>query len=294
MRLSRWRPVCPECAYSLRRAASSRCPECGAAYPASPRVFRRWASRRLRWDRAERGSLFVAYLGTVLSILVCPCRAARRIAIPDRWGRAFRWAAGHVALLALAATLLCNDRLFSEWLWHRYRPDPFYSHPMFFMHNDAPAGQVLIWFTTSFCAWAVVFAAPPTLGILLSCGLPRQHRAWKRTSAKWSLYATVSMAPCLVGWYTLHPQPIFRYPSSLTIYGLGPFPDLPLLLAGLTYAPWWAAGLCRNVYGQPLLPGSAHRMRWPLRMAVFMVLFVSVWYLLVAIVYPLGALKELL
>ncbi|MEW6253473.1 MAG: hypothetical protein AB1716_22750, partial [Planctomycetota bacterium] len=47
----RWRPMCPECGYSLRGLASARCPECGEDLPAVGPGSRRWAVRRLVWDR---------------------------------------------------------------------------------------------------------------------------------------------------------------------------------------------------------------------------------------------------
>jgi len=84
LRRSRWRPVCPECGYSLRRLRGERCPECGVAFPTTSRVFRRWAVRRLIWERLQRGNALFAYIKTVLTIVFWPCRAARGVAVPDR------------------------------------------------------------------------------------------------------------------------------------------------------------------------------------------------------------------
>ena len=67
MRVSRWRPVCPDCGYSLRGATSDRCPECGVPYPTTARTYRRWAVRRLPWDRLHRGSLLIAYFKSPFS-----------------------------------------------------------------------------------------------------------------------------------------------------------------------------------------------------------------------------------
>ncbi|NUQ50240.1 MAG: hypothetical protein HUU27_10030, partial [Phycisphaerae bacterium] len=102
----RWRPQCPECGYSVFRVTAGRCPECGAPYPSLLRHNRRWAIHRHPWDRRPREFVVAAYLKSAVMNGLCPCRAAWRLGSPDRFGRALRWAAAHLLLAALLATLL--------------------------------------------------------------------------------------------------------------------------------------------------------------------------------------------
>ncbi len=53
LRRVRWRPSCPECGQSIRRAASPRCTECGAIFVGDARRNRRWAVQRVALDRGR-------------------------------------------------------------------------------------------------------------------------------------------------------------------------------------------------------------------------------------------------
>jgi hypothetical protein len=179
VRLSSWRPVCPECGYSLRRLKASRCPECGQDLPVSSRIFRRWAIRRLPWDRAVRGSAFWAYWGTLVRIVLMPWSAGRSLVLPDRWGRTLRWAAGHLLLAALAGALLGNQQYFCRWMAEQAWPSRVMYRPLVWPASE-PAGRAAVWLTQSLAAWAVVLIAYPLLGSTISLLVPGRHRA-----AKW-------------------------------------------------------------------------------------------------------------
>ena len=288
-------------------------------YPTTARCFRRWAIPRLRWDLAKRNTLIVAYLGTLFGILFCPCRASSRIAIPDRWGRACRWAVGHVLVLALAATLLCNGHTFSTWIWHQVRPDPGF-HPTFHMERDAPVGKAALWMSQSFAAWSLAFSAPILVGVLLSLGFPGRHRAAKLTGAKWSLYVAPVMLPTVAAWYAFHNAfpPIVRGRGPFTIMLAGSAPDIPLWLIGASYGLWWALGMCCNRYAQrPKLVQSGETPRETIfrvsdrflhtwdqlssrslisltRMTFWCAIFFALWLLLTRVVFPLGGLEAML
>ncbi len=249
MKLSRWRPVCPDCGYSLRGSTSDRCPECGVPYPTTARTYRRWAIRRLPWDRLNRGILLIAYLKSLFLILITPCWAGRHLAQPDRWGRAIRWAVVHCVILAIAATMLCYDCTFSMWIWRRFVPDPLF-HPLFYMQVPAPASRILVWSLQSLVAWFVFLASVPATGVALTLLWPRRHRAWKATAAKWSLYATAALVPALAAWYGYYLvfPPLSPPPGGITIYTLGPPPDMPAWFAAIVYATIWTLGVMRNTY----------------------------------------------
>jgi len=213
MRLSRWPPVCPECGYSLRGLTQPRCPECGVDLPASVRTFRRWAIRRIPWDRLQRGSFIWSYLRTVAVLIVNPVRGARALIVPDRWGRCIRWATAHVGLAAVAAAILGNHRQYLSWARNRIRP-PVYRSPQIFNFADVSPEQILAWIGQSFCAWSIVLLLPVLIGCAISYGLPGRHPAAKLGGVKWSLFLTpiflLSLAASFAWVYAFPDVSIYR------------------------------------------------------------------------------------
>ncbi len=99
--------------------------ESGTALPTASRVFRRWAVRRLPWDRAQRGGIVSAYVYTLLTILFCPWRAGRALVLPDNWPRTVRWANAHLLLAVVAGALLHNEQYFAWALKDHIWPSAF-------------------------------------------------------------------------------------------------------------------------------------------------------------------------
>jgi hypothetical protein len=277
LRMSRWRPVCPECGYQLRGLLHPRCPECGVDFPTTNRTFRRWAIRRLPWDRLTRGSLLVAYLGTLLRILFVPWRAGQAVAVPDRWGRAIRWGAAHVLLCALAATMLGHWEYYPHWLANQF--DPWPRHPTDFSSWDTPGHRVWIWAMQSTVAWMIVLASFPLVGVIVSLGMPRRHRAAKLTGAKWGLYASPVLLVTLAGWYGYY----FIYPQ--TGYYAPPHPPPPIELLAFVYGTWWATGLVINQYD---------KYRWLMPVLPLTLCYACLWWGLTELLFPGGPLEALL
>lgn len=286
MRVSKWKPVCPECGYLLRGLREARCPECGVPFPTEIPTFRRWAVRRLPWDRAKRGSVLAAYLGTLAIILVLPWRGARGLAMPDHWRRALRWAGGHLAVGALACAMLANGQQFPRWLVYQAWP-PSFDPPHLAMLDDAPAGRMTIWLAQSFVAWAIAIALPTAIGTALSFGVPGRHRAAKLGGIKWSLYLTSLCLVLLAGWYGYFalrpPQARAPFPMKFT-YPLPPA-ELPAMLLDGLYGVWWAAGMAANPY---------NRVRGMRAFLHFTALYVVGWVIVTRVLFPVGALEALL
>jgi hypothetical protein len=264
------------------------------AYPTAQRSFRRWAIRRLPWDRVQRVSPLLAYVKTLALIIFLPCIAGRGMAVPDHYHRAIRWAIAHILLAGAVFTMLCNDRMFPRRFLFPFEHEPSY-HPTAFLELDAPMGRVIIWLIQSLLAWTIAFAAPPVLGVLLSLGCPRKHRVWKRLAAKWSLYAGVGMLLGAGLWYafaTLH-RP--SYPDcGWSFPGRGPALDPPLILLSGCYAIWWALGLSGIRYDRRLLPLRNVAVGGLVNFLAFYLLFMLAWLLLTHAAFPLGGLEHLL
>lgn len=290
-RMARWRPECPECGYSLRRLESARCPECGQNFPTRQRAFRRWAVRRLPWDRVARGSLFVAYVRTLLVILICPCHAGHRVVIPDRWGRAVRWAIAHLLLLTLLGVAFGSD----EYFWRATVSNVFSSDAEFpgpWAWLEPSGTQIGVWALQSLAAWGTVLAAMPALGMALSICVPRQHPAARRTLLKWCLY--VSAAPAMLVFFRV--AFVFTYWSVLLIRQGGQwgatFIDQshtvaipsPLFLAAV-YGVCWAGGVAAQPY-------SRRRGWWVFGFGAG--LYVACWLLLTRVLFSGGPLETLL
>jgi hypothetical protein len=288
-RLTGWRPVCPECGYSLRQLHADRCPECGVAFPTKSRVFRRWAIQRLIWDRAGRGSLVFAYVRTLTAVTFCPCRAARRLAMPDRYDRAGRWAVGHVILLACVGLALGQHGYFLDWTLRNLAPDAAAWPSIALPWSTPSAGRVAIWAGQTFAAWFIALAVLPLLGALLGTAMAWHHPAARRGIAKWGLYATAIQIPVgavwfavlLIGSRTLYPSLPTGFAARMVDASL---PNLFAVLA-VAYGLWWARGVSGNLYVRP---------RGVKSFIGHVMLFGLAWTVLVRVVFPPGPLRGLL
>lgn len=282
-RLPRWRPECPECGYSLRRAAGERCPECGEAFPTTQRTFRRWAVQRLLWDRRKRGSLLFAYIRTVFAITFCPCRAARRLAMPDRLGRTIRWGAVHVLLAVMLCAVLASDAYYLDWLvkgWGEAWIEP----PELAELHRPPGGRVLLWWSQSFCAWLVAIGLLPMLGIGLGMGVPGRHPAARRAITKWSLYAT-SIIAIVAALTCVWAARRFAWGGFPLVVRSAELPKALITVLAVLYGMYWARGLSANPY---------LRRRGVRVFLLNWLAFVAVWFVLTSLLFAPGPLKELL
>ena len=250
-RRSRWRPECPECGYSLRGLTESRCPECGMGFPAKSGTFRRWAVRRLAWDRSPRGSPLVAYLKSLASVVCLPARAARGLAVPDRWKCCGYWAAVHLLLAMLAAVLLGNGQQYVRWVCHRIWP-PTFQPPHLFGLTDPPLDRVILWAAQSSLAWLLPLLLAVAIACLTSFCAPGRHRAAKLGGVKWSLYLTSLFLLVLTAWYGFYfvfpPHAQATMPMAFA-YKLPP-PEIPLSILIVPYGVWWAIGMAASQYNR--------------------------------------------
>ncbi len=286
VRVSSWKPVCPDCGYPVRGLATPRCPECGVDFPPTHKAFRRWAVQRVAWDRINRGSILASYLRTLTVILFLPWRAGRGLVIPDRWPRCIRWAVVHIGLAALAGALLGDGEHTLYWLVENISPSSFHP-PQWEDPADASAALALIWFGQSLTAWAIVIVFSVGLGSLLSLGLPGRHRGAKLGGVKWSFYLSplfIVMLAAWFGYYVLNPlQAQSQWPFDFT-YTL-PTPVPPARLLAGAYGVWWAAGMAANPYNRARTLGVFVR---------FALLYAGSWAIIAWVLFPAGALDSLL
>ncbi len=250
-RLARWRPVCPECGYSLRRLVELRCPECGQAFPSTNRVYRRWAWRRAPWDRVARDSLLFVYVKTVFMIVCRPATAARGLLVPDRFPRALRWATAHLLLAALLGVGVGSDQFFLIHLVDSFT-DTFRGWQR--AGERAPqADAVVTWAVQSLSAWLIALGTLPLLGIGLGVIVPGRHPAAKRGVAKWSLYVTIVPMLLLVVGSVVWRSYMWHNSGAWTIWWqmllVNPLPGgrAVTVMAGI-YGVWWAFGVAANPY----------------------------------------------
>ena len=278
-RLSRWRPECPECGYSVRRVTRNRCPECGTTFPTASRAFRRWAVQRLSWDRRVRASLLTAYVRTVATLLICPCRAAWRLSLPDRLGRAMRFALIHLLPLAVVCALLGSNQFYIWQVSELVSPTPGMQGSL-----DQPTiGKLLFFAGQSFAAWLVVLGTVPALGTALASLAPGLRPAARRGFVKWALYCT----PVIAAAFLVHL--LWRAPSwmttppawSLRRIGTPPF----VTTAALAYGVWWALGSWINSY-------RGHRKFR--RVLLHALVYIVAWLLLTRVLFNPGVLGDLL
>jgi len=284
-RRSRWRPECPDCGYSLRGLREARCPECGGAFPTKSRAYRRWAVRRLPWDRSPRGAALFAYLKSVACIVFRPARAARGLVIPDRWLRCGRWAVAHLLLTALAAALLADGQEHFRWIWNSICPAEFELPPPF-IGSGAPIDRMFIWMAQSVLAWFVSLLLVMAIAGAVSFFVPRRRRAAKLGGVKWSLYATALFPLALVAWYSYY----FVFPpvDPWEMYLVGPMPtpppEVPLWFPVVPYAAWWALGIAANPH---------NRVRNWTAALFYLSVFFAAWLLVAYALFAPGALEEL-
>jgi len=290
MRLSRWRPVCPECGYSLRGSSSARCPECGVPFPSTNRFFRRWACRRLAWDRQHRGGVVQAYVRTLVSLTCMPWRTGTGLTISDHGGRTLRWGLAHVAAAMTIGAALGTQKLFLYWAESQFTdPVSVWAHPSSSAPAEPPAGKVLTWFAESCLAWVVAAGAVVMVGVCLSFLLPRRHRAAKRGGVKVSLYLSL-LLPLAIGlWYAykfVHPDTTwmgFPFPQTSTFRLPAQAPRVTLI--GYWYGLWWAIAMAYNPY---------ERLRGAKGVIIYGALFAVVWFLVTHTFFPARELVVLL
>ncbi len=290
-RLARWRPVCPECGYSLRRLTSDRCPECGEAFPTPSRVYRRWANRRLPWERRVRGGVVFAYLRTILLIIFRPGRAARGVAIPDRYGKAVRWAVLHLVLLALVGSVCVSQTYFRDRAL-----TPFLQMSGFFETVEPSTGDLLVWTTESMAMWMVALGSLPLLGAALGIAMPGHHPAARRAIVKWSLYSFggvslglgIMIVVGLLTWsiWLMSQLGIIRPGLGSWAGFLAGRPEPPWLVVwAALYGFWWAVGAAGNPY---------LRRRGATVFLAHALTYIAAWLLLAKLLFNPGGLRELL
>jgi len=282
LRRRRWQPQCPECGYSVFRAAENRCPECGHEYLTPRRFCRRWAIQRLVWDRRQRESLLAAYVWSAAMILLCPCRAAWRLAIPDRFGRAARWGAAHVLLASLLGLVLGSYQYFPGYVLYRTLGIA-YSLPYPYAGESVPAPWVALWAVQSWLVWLCVLALMPGIGALLAAAAPLLQPAARAGIVKWSLYATAALPVALVAWAGYD---VWRQMPAPPAGGLPTYLQrIPLLVLAEVYGLVWALGVAANPY---------LRRRGLRVMLVSLCVYIGVCLLLGIVLFVAGSLLELL
>ena len=282
MKLPRWRPVCPECGYSLRGLTGDRCPECGEPFLTTQRTFRRWALRRIPWDRRHRTGLIRAYVATFLLILLCPWKAAKGVVIPDRWGRAVRWAIAHTGVAAVLASVMTDRHIAAHWLGALF--DPRSATEMSEL-LQTPMAWTLPWAIQQTWAWWLAFLSPPAVGCVLSCVVPVRHPASRWGGVKWALYSTVVFPVGAMIWVGLILFGSHGDLGSLFTYELSRLVKVPPSAYAAVYIAWFAAGIAVNPFQR--MRGKEVFVAWAAGLGF-------IWYLLVRYLFPIGSLEGLL
>ncbi|MCA9253886.1 MAG: hypothetical protein R3E58_18825 [Phycisphaerae bacterium] len=286
VKMSRWRPVCPDCGYSIRRIVEQRCPECGNEFPATGKAFRRWAFRRLPWDRSPREFVAKAYIKSLCWIVFLPWRAARGLAIPDRTSRAIRWAMLHFAGTVISLALLSHGLHYVRWLQFKLFPSILNQlEPV--KWNDYLIKQTPIWAVHTLIAWGTVLLVAVLTGCALSYLLPGRHRAAKLGGVKWSLYIVPIYLLATVVWYPV--ELLFTgFPISFlaqSFWSLIGIQDTPYWFLVTVYAVWWSWGISANQF---------NRRRQILACLPYFWLYFGTWLLIMRLISPFGALEPLL
>ncbi len=294
-RVARWRPECPECSYNLRRTTGERCPECGEAFVSQGRTFRRWAIRRLDWDRRDRGNLVVAYVRTSLMVLCRPCRAARGLCIPDRFGRASRWAAVHLIGFAVVGTLLGGQLMLPKWAAARLVAGDSVHYYAAEQWLELPASRMAVWTAQSFAAWFIAGAFIVLAGVLVTLLAGGRRAAARAGLIKWALYLAAVLPWLLFALYGM--QAVAGYRGSWgnftgaaptpaeVVVNLWPPRRLPFFVLTLPFALWWGRGACVN----PYLARRGSRVG-----LVYAYLLMAAWLLLASLLFAPGPLRALL
>jgi hypothetical protein len=290
VRVSRWKPVCPDCGYPVRGLTASRCPECGVDFPTDQKTFRRWAVRRVAWDRVKRGGVLASYLRTFFAILFAPWRAGRGLVVPDHWSRCVRWAVVHLTLAIVVCALSASELRMVRWLGvpvHSSTGYPLdWTNPL-----TAPTSRMLTWFGQSLVAWAIVILLTVGLGVVLSVGIPGRRRAAKLGGVKWSLYLSAVVLVTLAVWFGycefLVPWVAELRRNLLSSY-IARVPGVsspPAVLISGVYGLWWAAGMAANPY---------NHVRGLRAFFGFALLYAGVWAIIVRLLFPVGPLDVVL
>lgn len=295
LRLARWRPECPECGYNLRRTTGDRCPECGEGFVSQGRAFRRWAVRRLDWDRRDRGNVAVAYVRTVAAILCRPCLAARGLCIPDRFGRSVRWAVAHLVAFAAVGTLLGGQLMLPKWAAASFVAGDSFHYYAAEQWLELPASRMALWTAQSFAAWFIAGAFIVLAGVLVALLAGGRRAAARAGLVKWALYLPPMLALLLFVLYGA--QIVAGYRGSWggftgpaptvaeIIVNLRPPRRLPTFVFALPFAAWWGLGGWVNPY--------LARRGWRVGL-VYAYLFMAAWLLLTGLLFAPGALRTLL
>jgi hypothetical protein len=283
-RRSRWRPECPECGYLLRGSTAPRCSECGTDFPTKRTTFRRWAVRRLPWDRTRRGSALSAYVKTIVRLCVSPAKAARGVTLPDRWHRCGWWTVGHLLLAASIAVLLGHDQNYIRWAAEWISPPAY--RPPDLLSNSPPLARITLWAGQSLIAWWLALVLPIAVACLISLCAPGRHRAARLGGVKWSLYLTPLLLLALLGWNGFH----FAFPPEaraklpMACWSLRFPPDVPVWPLVGAYGIWWAIGITANLYNR-----SRH---WTAAIG-YAAAFFGLWLVTAGVLFAPGSLEVL-
>lgn len=217
-----WRPQCPECGHSIKHARG-RCSECGLAFPTERTRFRRWAVQRLPWDRARRGFLLGPYLHTHAGVVFLPRRFAGGAAVPDRMGRAWRWAILHMLLVAVVAAI---GKYGPRWYFEVMLP---YADPLGPRYEGPDLGHYAVWAAQTVAMWLAAQVSYLASAIILLNLLPGTSPAARRTMLKWALYCTAALPV------------IDIVVIGIETAGVLPGTGRPVIFTGVTgwQATWW-------------------------------------------------------
>jgi hypothetical protein len=209
--------------------------------------------------------------------------------MPDRYGRAARWAAGHVVLLACAGLAFGQDSYFLNWTLRQLDPDAAAWRSVAFTWGTPSAGRMAIWAAQTYAAWLIALVVLPLLGALLGMAMAWHRPAARRGIAKWSLYATAIQIPVGAVWFAvLLIGSRTRYPSLPTGFAArmvdASLPNLFAVLA-VAYGLWWARGVSSNPYV---------RHRGFKSFILHGVVFAVAWALVTRALFPPGPLRGLL
>lgn len=219
----------------------------------------RWAFQRVGWDRRHRSNFVLAYLATILTMLFRPVRFARGTMLPDRWGRAVRWAGLHVAIAAVTASLLGSNRFYRYWAWSYSEKEGRATQPAEILFQPAPPESVALWLGQSTVAWGAILFAMVGLAATISFVLPGQLRSVKFAGIKLALYLSAAFPVVILCWSVIGAMyEVFTLPvlpsmvtkpdfhlAAITLSGGSPAPPWIVAIFGVL----WIVGTCRHPYG---------------------------------------------
>lgn len=284
-RRSNWKPQCPECGYSVRGLPTPRCPECGIDFPSKNIVFRRWAVMRFPWDRLRRHSIISAHIRSVAFLIFTPAKAARSIALPDRWNRCGKWAIAHILLAAVFATLLGHNELHMRGIARCIETmmnasfssvcETRLGYAYLDIYDTLPLVEICSWIAHSLLAWALPLILSVTIACTISFCFPGRHRAAKLGGVKWSLYLTPLFLITL--------GILFGF-DCITRQQPTPGTTMPLWPIIVPYGTWWAIGIASNQYNRT--------RNWAVTVG-FASIFLGTWFLTTHFLFSPGALETL-